>query len=68
MRKSEDRIHENSFYEENKVHPVIRMITGALAKSLGSEKGTIKYFHNLFPVGIHQAFRIAGLPVKHSCC
>jgi len=57
-----------SYYEENAVHPVIRMITAAMAKSLGPEKGTSKYFHSLFPAGINQAFRIAGLPVKHSCC
>ena len=56
------------YYEENKVHPVVRMITAAMTEFLGSEKGTSKYFHSLFPVGIHQAFRIAGLPVKHSCC
>lgn len=56
------------FYRLNGQHPVIRVITTAMARSLGLEKGTIKYFHTLFPGGIHQAYRIAGLPMKQSCC
>jgi len=57
-----------SYFEENNVHPVVRMITTDMAEKLGQEKGTIKYFHTLFPAGIHQAFMIAGLPMKESCC
>lgn len=56
------------YFEENRVHPVVRMITTEMAERLGLEKGNIKYFHILFPSGIHQAFMIAGLPMKHSCC
>lgn len=56
------------YYAENEVHPVIRTITTAMTETLGAEKGSIQYFHTLFPVGINQAYRIAGLPVKHSCC
>jgi len=56
------------YFKENNEHPVIRIITADMVKKLGREKGTIKYFHVLFPVGIHQAYRIAGLPMKHSCC
>lgn len=57
-----------NYYQENSVHPLIRMITADMAEIFGAGKGTIKYFHSLFPAGINQAFRIAGLPVKHSCC
>ncbi|TKB23741.1 TusE/DsrC/DsvC family sulfur relay protein [Desulfopila sp. IMCC35006] len=57
----------NSF-SNNRLHPVIRKITEELAKKFGKEKGTIKYFHELFPGGIHQAYLIAGLPMQDSCC
>lgn len=49
-------------------HPVLRMITTDLAGRFGAEKGTVKYFHQLFPGGIHQAFLVAGLPMQDSCC
>lgn len=57
-----------SYFLENRMHPVIRMITASMSETLGADKGTAKYFHRLFPAGINQAFRIAGLPIKHSCC
>jgi tRNA 2-thiouridine synthesizing protein E len=57
-----------SYFEENNEHPVIRMITADMVEKLGREKGTPKYFHKLFPAGIHQAYLIAGLPMKQSCC
>lgn len=55
-------------YVEKGVHPVIRTATYELGKKFGAEKGTVKYFHNLFPGGIHQAFLIAGIPMQDSCC
>ncbi len=57
-----------NYYGENNEHPVIRMITADMVEKLGREKGAVKYFHQLFPSGIHQAYMIAGLPMKHSCC
>lgn len=57
-----------SYFEENNEHPVVRIIIAAMVEKLGQEKGTIKYFHVLFPAGIHQTYRIAGLPMKQSCC
>lgn len=56
------------YYMENGTHPAVRMITANMAESLGAEKATVKYFHVLFPAGLHQAFMIAGLPMKQSCC
>lgn len=56
------------YYSRLKVHPVIRTITSELQKRYGAEKGSLKYFHTLFPGGIHQAFLIAGLPMVDSCC
>ena len=55
-------------FSQNRQHPVLRMATVEVNKQYGSEKGTIKYFHSLFPGGIHQAFLIAGLPMQDSCC
>jgi TusE/DsrC/DsvC family sulfur relay protein len=51
-----------SFFESNKVHPVVRIVTTHMVEILGKEKGTIKFFHTMFPKGIHQAYKIAGLP------
>ena len=56
------------YFEENNEHPVVRMITAEMVEKLGREKGTVKYFHTLFSAGIHQAYKVAGLPMKHSCC
>jgi tRNA 2-thiouridine synthesizing protein E len=56
------------YFQETGMHPVVRMITADMAESLGQEKATVKYFHVLFPAGLHQAFMIAGLPMKQSCC
>jgi tRNA 2-thiouridine synthesizing protein E len=56
------------YYKTNHQHPVVRTVTAAMQKILGSEKGAIKYFHSLFPGGVHQAYKIAGLPMKQSCC
>lgn len=55
-------------YERSRRHPVIRMVTSDLARVYGKNKGTVKFFHTLFPGGIHQAFLLAGLPMQDSCC
>lgn len=55
-----------SFRDRNK-HPYVRVVTGDMAKEMGSEKGTMRYFYNLFPKGIHQAFQLAGLPMQGFC-
>lgn len=55
-------------YTKYKRHPVIRTVTTVLADRYGEEKGTVRYFHSLFPGGIHQAFLVAGLPMQDSCC
>jgi TusE/DsrC/DsvC family sulfur relay protein len=55
-------------FEKNRRHPVIRTITTELQDRFGTDKGSVKYFHRLFPGGIHQAFLLAGLPMQDSCC
>lgn len=68
----EEHLHVLAFlrtsYEKSKRHPVIRMVTAELSIRFGAEKGSVKYFHTLFPGGIHQAFLIGGLPMQDSCC
>jgi TusE/DsrC/DsvC family sulfur relay protein len=55
-------------FDRTKVHPVVRAVTAELKKQFGTEKSSVKYFHSLFPLGIHQAFLIAGLPMQEPCC
>lgn len=55
-------------YSRNNRHPAVRMVTTELTNRLSADKGSVRYFHNLFPGGIHQAFLISGLPMIDSCC
>lgn len=54
-------------YETRKKHPFVRVVAADMAKEMGPEKGTMRYFYNLFPKGIHQAFQVAGLPMQGFC-
>ena len=51
-----------NFFIENKVHPVVRIVAAHMVETLGKKRGTIQYFHTLFPKGVHQACSTAGLP------
>lgn len=54
-------------YKTRKKHPIVRIVTADMASDMGDEKGTMRYFYNLFPKGVHQAFQIAGLPMQGFC-
>ena len=56
------------FFTGHNRHPGIRVFTAALPAIFGPEPGTVKYLHELFPGSFNQAYKIAGLPVLHSCC
>ena len=48
------------YYEEYQIAPAIRVLTKAVKKSLGEEKGNSKYLYELFPYGpAKQACKIA---------
>ena len=57
-----------NFYEEYQIEPAARILTRAIKRTLGPEKGNSKYLYELFPFGpIKQASKIAGLPKPTSC-
>lgn len=56
------------YYEEYQIAPAVRVLTKAIGKKLGAEKGNSKYLYELFPYGpAKQACRYAGLPKPTGC-
>jgi len=57
-----------NYYEEYQIAPAIRVLTKAVKKTLGPEKGNSQYLYELFPYGpAKQACKIAGLPKPTGC-
>ena len=56
------------YYEEYQIAPAVRVLTKAVGKKLGKDKGNSKYLHELFPYGPgKQACKFAGLPKPTGC-
>lgn len=57
-----------SYYEEYQIAPAVRVLTKAIGKKLGADKGNSKYLYELFPYGpAKQACKYAGLPKPTGC-
>ncbi len=56
------------YYNEYQIAPAVRVLTKAIGKKLGPDKGNSQYLYELFPYGpAKQACKIAGLPKPTGC-
>ena len=56
------------YYDEFQIAPAVRVLTKAIGKKLGPDKGNSQYLYELFPYGpAKQACKIAGLPKPTGC-
>lgn len=56
------------YYNEFQIAPAIRVMSKAVGRKLGPEKGTVDYLDGLFPGGAaKQGCKLAGLPKPTGC-
>lgn len=57
-----------NYYDDYQIAPAARVLTKAIRKKLGEDKGNSKYLYRLFPDGpAKQGSKIAGLPKPTDC-
>ena len=57
-----------NYYQEYQIAPAVRVLTKAIKKTLGPDKGSGLYLYQLFALGpAKQACKIAGLPNPTGC-
>jgi len=54
-------------YASRERYPVVRLVADHLGQKHGADKGTQRFFYDLFPKGVGQASTLAGIPVKELC-
>ncbi len=56
------------YFDEYQIAPAVRVLTKAIGKKFGADKGNSEYLYGLFPYGPgKQACKIAGLPKPPTC-
>ncbi len=56
------------FYHRTETAPTVRALVKLISKEMGSDKGSSRYLHELFPKGpLRTASRYAGLPKPARC-
>lgn len=56
------------YYDEYEIAPAVRVLTKAIGRRLGKDKGNSRYLYTLFPYGpAKQACKYAGLPKPTGC-
>lgn len=56
------------YFKEYEFAPAIRVLTKAISKKLGNDKGNSRYLYSLFPYGpAKQGCKFAGLPKPTGC-
>lgn len=60
-------IYLRKYYKEYSMEPMLRIYIRGIRNKLGRNKANTRYLYELYPGGLSQACKIAGLPKTHCC-